>query len=99
MKRVRATVVLAALLATLVLASSAGTSEGIVVTRDSLALPGECTPRTVADLVARFFDAFNRGDWDVVDSLVAPAGPTPPSFALFSLVRDAVVYEREQLIS
>ena len=69
------------------------------MTRDSVALPGACTPRSVADLVARFFEAFNRGDWNIVDSLVAPAGSGPPSFALFSLDRDTVVYERTQLIS
>jgi hypothetical protein len=95
----RVTALLSVLLTALALASSAGTSQGIVVTRDAVSLPDRCGPREVAGLVERFFDAFNAGDWDAVDEVVAPAGPAPPGFALFSLDRDAVVYDRERLVA
>jgi hypothetical protein len=95
----RLTALLSALVAALALATSAGTSEGIVVTRDAVSLPDKCTPREVAGLVARFFNAFNAGDWKTVDDLVAPAGTAPPSFALLSLERDVVVYDRSRLVA
>jgi hypothetical protein len=95
----RVTALLSVPLAALALTSSAETSEGVVVTRDAVSFPDRCGPREVAGLVDRFFDAFNAGDWETVDEVVAPAGPTPPGFALFSLDRDAVIYDRERLVA
>ena len=91
-------VVLAALFAAVASSASAGSDESIVVTRNSQSLPGGCTTADVAGLVRELFDAFNAGDWDVVDEIFASAGAAPPSFALFSLDRDVVIYDRERLI-
>jgi hypothetical protein len=69
----------------------------IRVTRDSRGLPIGCGPSDVANLVTRFFDAFNRRDWAAIDARFARAGSEPPDFQLFGLDRD-VVYERERLL-
>ena len=45
----------------------------VVITRESRdggALPAGCGPREVAHLIARFFDAFNRGDQDALAAVV-----------------------------
>ena len=42
--------------------SSNQSAEDIIVTRDDSTLPAECSPHQVAELIVRFFDAFNRGD-------------------------------------
>ena len=39
----------------------------IVVTRDNTGLPAGCRPRPLAQRIAAFFDAFNRGDPSAVD--------------------------------
>jgi len=70
----------------------------IVVTRDSLLLPAGCTARTLATFVARFFDAFNRADWENVDAFLAPAGASAPDgFRLFAWERE-VVDERSRVV-
>jgi hypothetical protein len=70
----------------------------VVVTRDALTLPAGCTPRNVAELLDRFFDAFDASDAAELDRLLAPAGPEPPAFTLFS-VDGTVVYERQRVVS
>lgn len=46
----------------------------IVVSYDDGSLPRRCGVRTAASRVLAFEDAFNRGDQDALDSLVADAG-------------------------
>jgi len=45
----------------------------VVVTRDDPALPAGCRPRPLAQRIAAFFDAFNRGD-PAATGFVAPSG-------------------------
>jgi hypothetical protein len=49
--------------------------EPILVTRDSLALSGGCSPREVAALLLRFVDAFNRGDRAALERLFPTRDP------------------------
>ena len=39
----------------------------VIVTRDDSTLPSGCGPREVAQLIMRFFDAFNNGDQEQLD--------------------------------
>lgn len=97
MKTLFALAVLASALATSVSLASTPNGTEVLVTRDSLSLPAGCSPREVANLITRFFDAFNGLEWDAVDGMFAPAGPEPVDFKLFGLDRD-VVYERDRLL-
>jgi hypothetical protein len=45
----------------------------VIVTRDDPALPAGCRPRPLAQRIAAFFDAFNRGD-PAATGFVAPSG-------------------------
>jgi hypothetical protein len=65
-------------------AGSAAAPTGIVVTRDSLALPSGCSPRDVAGFLLRFEAAFNSGNRLELDRLFARPGARPPGFQWFT---------------
>jgi hypothetical protein len=90
-------VTIAAAAAATTSASEAQTPVQVIVTRDALTLPAGCTPRSLAELLDRFFDAFERSDAAELDRLVAPAGSGPPAFTLLS-VDDVVTYERDRVV-
>ena len=46
----------------------------VIVTRDNNMLPAGCSPREVAQLIMRFFDAFNNGDQEVLGSFFFKSG-------------------------
>ena len=50
-----------------------GAPARVVVTRDDPALPAGCRPRPLAQRIAAFFEAFNRGD-TAATGFVAPSG-------------------------
>jgi hypothetical protein len=91
------TVACAAVVAASASVSPAQPSPQVVVTRDALTLPAGCTPRNVAELFERFFDAFNRGNAAELDGLFAPAGPEAPAYRVFG-VDSTAVYERERIV-
>jgi hypothetical protein len=98
MKMLFALAVVASALATGVSVASTPSGTDVLITRDSLSLPAGCGPGEVANLITRFFDAFNGREWGAVDQMFAPAGPEPPDFQLFGVDRE-VVYKRDQLLS
>jgi hypothetical protein len=88
--------VLAAVLAPLA-AGSAPVGAEVVVTRDSLALPGGCSPREVAGLLLRFEAAFNSGNSRGLNRIFAPAGARPPGFQWFT-TEQGRIFDRRQLV-
>ena len=57
-------------------------TEEVIVTSDDPALPESCRPRPVAQLLIRFFDAFNYGrQEDLSRSFFISEGPSPPDFS------------------
>jgi hypothetical protein len=83
--------------------AGSGSSEEIVVTRDTVSLPSGCSPRQVAELIARFFAAFNEGDARMLDGLFeARTVPTGEPFRWYSVtesgVRHRVVFDRRALL-
>jgi len=57
-------------------------TEEVIVTSDDPALPEGCRPRPVAQLLIRFFDAFNYGrQEDLSRSFFISEGPSPPDFS------------------
>jgi hypothetical protein len=91
--------VLAALVAALGAAAGAGSDERVVVTRDTVSLPAGCTPRGLATFVDGFLEAFNRGDWNHVETHIAAAGGSgPPAFQFVAWRQDSV-RERESVTS
>lgn len=65
---------------------AAGAAVDVIVTRPILdPAPPNCRPASAAAVVLEFFDAFNRGDLDALDRLVAPGGEGRFDFKWFSL--------------
>jgi hypothetical protein len=57
-------------------------TEEVIVTSDDPALPEGCHPRPVAELLIRFFDAFNQGRQEELSrSFFISEGPSPPDFS------------------
>lgn len=92
-----ATLIIASAVVAAASASAESTPTQIVVTRDAVKLPRGCTARGVAELLGRFSDAFNQGDDEELDELVASDGLGIQNFTLFS-VDGNVVYERDRLV-
>lgn len=79
-------------------AAVASTAEEVVVTREAQGLASGCSPREVAALVNRFFDAFNRGDaaaleeiWTTEDSPGRPIEPAGRQFRWYSVTEGGSV--------
>lgn len=69
------TIAAAALVAAVSLASMSKADDPVVVTRNSQALPGGCTPRETAQLLARFAEAVNTGDPAALDQIFVVDDP------------------------
>lgn len=97
-------VLLIAALAALAVSAGAGTSEEIVVTRDSQSLSSGCTPRETAVLLVRLAEAVTAGDRRALERLFAIEDPPgrgridkpEPYFRWYSLDETAL-YDRAQL--
>ncbi len=65
-----------------------GSSVPVIVTRDNPSLPAGCRPRKVAQIVAGFVDAFNRGDRQQISRFLQLTGdPGPGGATPWSVVR------------
>lgn len=71
-------------------------TRAVVITRSGARLPAGCTPGSLATYVDQFFQAFNGSKWAEIDTLLAPTGPRPNDFKLFSWERD-VVQDRDRV--
>ncbi len=78
-------------------ASLSAAADEVIVTRDTLRLPGSCTLENLVELVEGLFNAFNGGDWHTVETLLAPSGSEPGNFRVFSWEQE-VVQERDRVV-
>jgi hypothetical protein len=79
-------------LVTAALFAAAGTSTQrtlsapeLVVTRDTISLPMGCSPREVGTLLLHFMDAFNAGNREALERVVAVDGPPGSQAPIYSV--------------